>query len=228
MIGRNVAGHMTFTADDREEVAYALKEIFQTDIGQTYKRDFYAPERGDDDLDKILRAAEMLAGGPNITVQFIERALQLLMDSGELQPRELASAQELAEPEKDPRPRDRNGKLLTPQQIAWSEYRQYAETHSSEECRQRARSDAGFASFMRKNLEREMGGGVGDAVIPVGDQGTQRVEPNATLVEFARKYHAESVINLRPKGGSVTLAGEQMPYQKFLDLVNKASAIRLI
>lgn len=56
-------------------------------------------------------------------------------------------------------------KPLTGSQKAWSEYRQWSETHSSNECRARARTDAGYAAFMRKNLEREFVVEVGDAAV---------------------------------------------------------------
>lgn len=58
--------------------------------------------------------------------------------------------------------RDKNGKPLSEAQIRWSEYRKFAESHSMKECRERSRTDAGFASFVEKNLQREMAGGVGD------------------------------------------------------------------
>ena len=227
MIGRNAECQITFTVEDREEIVGAFKEIFQTEIGRTYKEDYYTEERGDEDCEKILRGAELLTGGPNITVVAMTRALQFLMDSGELQPIELVTTPELVEPEPDTRPRTKDGKLMTPAQIAWSEYRTFAESHSSEECRRRAREDAGFGNFMRKNLEREMAVEIDDAVVPVGDRGA-RVAPTAELAEFARKYNSEPVANFKPKGGFVRLAGEQIPYGKFLDLVDKASAIRLI
>src|SRR5258708_21583669 len=50
---------------------------------------------------------------------------------------------------------DARGHILGASQKAWSEYRQFAEKHSSQECRDRAKVDRGFASFVRLNLQRE-------------------------------------------------------------------------
>jgi hypothetical protein len=49
----------------------------------------------------------------------------------------------------------RAGVSMTEAQIKWSEYRTFSETHSMDEVRRRVRTDAGFASFVRKNYERE-------------------------------------------------------------------------
>jgi hypothetical protein len=203
----------SFSIDDRTEIVDALKEIMLTPIGQEYKANYYVGERADDDLAKILRAAQLITGRDRITVNAMLKGLELLIDSGQLAPKEgFVPTPELSEPEPDTRPRDRNGELLGPQQIAWSEYRAYAESHTSDECRQRARSDSGFASFMSKNLQREMAGGVGDAVTPIGTP-TSRVAPTQELSDFARKYQVEPSQNLRPKGGFVTLARVQQVHR---------------
>jgi hypothetical protein len=51
--------------------------------------------------------------------------------------------------------RDSRGHLLGDSQIKWQEYRKYSESHSSQDCKNRARVDSGYASFVKKNLERE-------------------------------------------------------------------------
>ena len=228
MIGRNEMGEITFTAGDRSEIVDALKEIMASGIGQIYKRDFYVAERGDDDLEKILKAAQLIVGGSNITVAAMTRALELLIDSGEIQPRSFAPSPELTEPEPDTRPRDKNGKLLTEQQIQWSEYRQFAETASMAEINRRKQTDSGFANFVRKNWERQLAQPVGDAVTPVGMSTLPRHDASQHLVEFAKKYQAEPSQNLKPRNGVVILAGEQIPYLKFIDLVNKCTAAFLL
>lgn len=94
-------------------------------------------------------------------------------------------------------PRDKNGNVLSASQLAWKSYREFAESHSMQECRNRARTDAGFASFMRKNLEREASGGVGDAV----ENLNSRVQTNApvaeALVAWAAEYHKTPTEKLR-------------------------------
>ena len=102
--------------------------------------------------------------------------------------------EQIVEPEV---PTDRNGNPLSASQLVWKSYREFAESHSMQECRQRARIDAGFASFIRKNLEREASGGVGDAV----ENLNSRVQTNApaaeALVAWAAEYHKTPTEKLR-------------------------------
>lgn len=113
-------------------------------------------DRLDDDStaeqDRHLLKAVTQAGGI-ITVRTIKHENGTVLFPGgqyefELRPQ----VRTVEEPEV---PRDRNGNPLTASQLAWSEYRQFSETHSMEEIRARARTDAGFSSFMRKQYERE-------------------------------------------------------------------------
>lgn len=231
MIRRNeLSQEITFTPDERAEVVSALKEIVRdTEIGRQYKSDFYTEEGGDTHLEMILSAAQLVSGGELISISAMTRALELLISSGEIRPLNFEVEPELTEPEPDTRPRTRDGKLMTDAQIAWSEYRQFAETHSSADCRKRAQTDAGFRNFMVKNLERELNQPVADGVVPVGEQNLlPRHTPDQELVEFARKFQIEPRQNLKPRNGTVVLAGEVIPYNKFVQLVDKASASRLI
>jgi hypothetical protein len=229
MIGRNADGEITFTVDDREEVVGALKEIFRTtEVGKLYLKEFYTKERGDEDAEKILGAAIQIAGGPDISSRHLAHALTLLTDSGELKPKNLVQTAQLEEPEEDTRPRDRNGKLLTPQQIAWGEMARFAETATPDAIRQRRHTDQVFAEFVRTNLRREMQEQpVGDGVTPAG-QPTTKARASQELVDFTSKYNREPIANLKPKGGFVTLGGEQIPWSTFNDLLNKATAARLL
>lgn len=228
MIRKNEVGEFVFDpVEDSLELKDALREIFNsTSIGQTFVRDYFSSEREDELTAKLIRAARIVSGSDNVGASDLLRGLELLVDSGEAQPLELESV-ELAEPEIDSRPRDRNGKLLSPQQIAWKSFREWAETHSVDECRRRARTDAEFGTFMRKNLEREMAGGVGDAVTPVGTP-TSRVAPTQELIAFAQAYQVEPSQNLRPKNGYVKLNGELIPYNKFIETVNRCTACGLL
>ena len=169
-----------------------------------------------------------IAGGPAISSRHLVHALTLLIDSGELKPKNLVQTAQLEEPEEDTRPRDRNGKLLTPQQIAWGEMTRFAETATPDAIRQRRHTDQVFAEFVRTNLRREMQEQpVGDGVTPAG-QLTTKARASQELVDFTSKYNREPIANLKPKGGFVTLGGEQMPWSTFNDLLNKATAARLL
>jgi hypothetical protein len=227
---RNTEGQFTFTVGDRYEVVNALKEIFLTPIGESYKQNFYTEERGEEDLEKILRAAKLVVGGPNITVAAMTRGLELLIDSGEIQPKDFTPSTPLEEPVEDTRPRDKNGKLLNESQLRYKEYREFSERASMAEVNKRKQTDAGYASYIRKQLASEMNQPVGDAVIPEGQANAQRTSSQVSgdLVNFVHAFRAELSQNLKPKGGYVTLAGRQIPYSHFIEQVDAATAAGLL
>jgi hypothetical protein len=231
MITRNEETYeLMFNPDeDRDELVLTLKEVFEnSEVGRLYKRSYYTTESGDIHLEQIIRAARLISGGSNVSKSNLVQALSLLLDAGEIQPKEFAPAAELTEPEPDTRPKDKNGKLLSPQQIQWSEYRQFAETASMAEVNRRKQTDAGFASFVLKNMQREMSQEIDDAVTPLGTSSLPRHDASNELVVFARKYSVEPVANLKPKGGFVTLAGEQLPWSSFQLLLKRATDSHLI
>jgi hypothetical protein len=105
------------------------------------------------------------------------------------------------EPEPEPEPEvpavDARGHLLGASQKAWSEFRQYAESHSTQDCKERAKVDNGFASFVRKNLEREMNQGVGDEVINLNARTHEPNTPTPELRAWATEYHKTPTEKLR-------------------------------
>ena len=227
-IRTNNHGEVVFSLDDDYEIESALKHIFNTtEVGQDYKKNYASMARIDEDYDKLVRAASQIAGGSFINEHHLLRALELLIAAGELRPKKVTPAAQLAEPEEDKRPRDRNGKLLTESQIAWGEMARFAETASSDAIRQRKNVDGKFREFIATNLRREMQGEIGDAVTPAG-QPTTKARVSNELTDFAFKYNRESIANLRPKGGFVTLAGEQIPWATFNDLLSRATAANLV
>jgi hypothetical protein len=125
------------------------------------------------------------------------------------------------------RPRDKSGKLLTPQQIQWSSFRQFAETASMAEINRRKASDPEFANFVRKNLEREMSQEIGDRVTPAGEP-EKKSKANAELLDFVQKYNRTPSDALKPRGGYVKLDGELLPHSTYLSLIERAAQARLI
>ncbi|SRR5258708_1389670 len=93
-------------------------------------------------------------------------------------------------------PTDRNGRPLTPAQIAWSEYRTFSESNSMEVCRQRAKTDAGYGSFFRKQYERQTGE-VADAVDNLNQRKQVSAPQAEALVAWAAEYHRTPVEKLR-------------------------------
>jgi hypothetical protein len=224
MISRNQEGQITFNVDDRDEVIAALKEVFRTtDVGKLYLKDFYTKERGDDHAEKILGAAIQIAGSQNISVQHLTRALELLLDSGEIQPRVAVQATQLSEPEPDTRPKGRDGKPLSDSQLKWQEYRTWSETATSSDRKLRTQSDPGYATYVRKAYQAEMDQEIGGSVTPLG-QPTKKARASKEIESFAQKFLVEPSSNLRPKNGMVSLAGELIPWNTFQDLLNKATA----
>jgi hypothetical protein len=221
-------GQIVFHYDeDSDEVISALKEIFNDKpIGQKYVAGDYVDKNGNDGYEAITKAAVTIAGGPYISVPILTHALQLLIDCGELRPKNFKPAKQISEPEVDTRPRSKDGKILTSQQIQWGEFRRFAEQASMSEINLRKQSDSEFANFIRKSLEREMAQEIGDRVEPAG-QATTKARVSNELTQFALAYGKEPIANLRPKGGFVTLAGEQIPWATFNDLLSRASAANL-
>jgi hypothetical protein len=229
MISRNSDGDITFTIDDRDELVSSFKEIFTTtDIGRDYKTNYYTKDRADEDAAKMVGAAQQLAGGPNISIRHLTRALELLVDSGELKAKNLTQAVQLVEEPEDLRPKDKNGKLLTSEQISWGEMSRFAATATADQVRQRKNIDGKFREFIATNLRREMAETpVGDAVTPAG-QPTTKARASKELESFAQKFLVEPSVNLRPKNGMVSLAGELIPWPTFNELLSKATAARLL
>jgi hypothetical protein len=222
-----------FVTTNTTEVTDGLKEVLQTPTGQRYKQDFYTPEDGDQHLGQILAAAQRLSGGPEISVQHMERALRLLLDAGDIPPRDPEVPEELAEPVEvvDERPRDKNGKLLSPQHIQWAEYRRFSESASTKDVAERKRTDAGYAAYVKKQLAAEMNQPIDGAVTPAGQSTLPKpkyASDDPELIRFARAYITEPTTNLKPRGGFVTIAGQPMSWTRYNELLNKAIAARLI
>jgi hypothetical protein len=149
----NEQGVFTFTADDRDEIVYALKEIFQTPLGKDYVRNFRTKELEDSHLEKILGAAQVLAGGEDISVQDMERGLELLISSGSIAQKNVEELHELSEPEGAPEvPKDKYGRPLSESQLKYREYRIFSERATSEQVKERKRVDAGYRSYVGKQL----------------------------------------------------------------------------
>jgi len=228
MLQQDSEGIFRFDArTDEDELVSALREVFKTtDVGQDYFANYRTEATADSDANLVLNAAVRVAGGFQISVNDLAVALSLLIQSGQIRPKNFKAATPFTEPKVDTRPKDKNGNVLSESQLRWSEYRKWSETHTMDQCRARAKSDEGFETFMHKNLEREFAASpVPDAVTPLlqpqGKKATQE------LIVFAKKYYSEKSENLKPKGGYVVLAGEQLLYKEFVTTVNQMIAMGL-
>ena len=169
---RRPDGTWAIDLDDRREVVDALKELMnQHESGIEYKNLCYTKETGDEDFELIIDACHTLFPDGHVTTARMADALQLLMDSGRIQRKDFEPAVPLEEPKPDTTLRDKNGKPLSASQLKWSEFRQFADSASMEEINRRKRTDPEFATFVRKNMEREM------QEQPVGD-GVENLNAN--------------------------------------------------
>lgn len=219
---------MQFDANDAEDFGQGLDDVWMnTEIGREYIRSYHSDESFEQHFDLIRRTAIRVAGGnTSVTEDHTAHALYLLIQSGKIKPVKAAAAP-IEEPPADTRPRDKNGKLLSEAQIAWGEMTRWANEHSSDECRARARNDEAFQKFMQTRLRQEMNVPIGDAVTPVGYV-EKPVAASLDVRQFAYDYAHEKSENLRPKGGFVTIAGKPMPYAEFKIRVDAAIAAGLI
>jgi len=127
-------------------------------------------------------------------------------------------------------PRDKNGQPLSSAQLAWGEMTRWSLTASSREIAERRRCDPAYASFYRKNLERETNVPVGDAVTDLNAPGRRNEGSVSDLVRRFAKLHRELPADrLKARGGFITL-GEDMRFTKiqFDDLVARATAAGLL
>src|SRR6266566_3063738 len=229
MVRQDSEGIFRFDArTDEDELVSSLREVVKTsDVGRDYFENYRTEESADADANLVLNAAVRVAGGFQISANDLAVALALLIETGQIKPKNFKAAVPFDEPKIDTRPRDRNGKVLSSSQLAWKAMREWAEVHTAAECRRRAVDDVEFSNFMRLNLQREMNASpVPDAVTPIGQsQGAKRTPE---LLEFARKYNKEKSENLRPKGGYVVLDGQQILHKDFVKTVDAAIAAGLI
>jgi len=93
-------------------------------------------------------------------------------------------------------PTDRNGRPLTQAQIAWSEYRTFSESHSMAECKQRAKTDAGYGLFFRKQYEKQTGE-VADAAENLNAKAPQAEQIPGNVKVFADNYRTMPTAEIR-------------------------------
>lgn len=165
-----------FTKDCKQNIKLFIRDFRAGNVGSQIKE--AALDTGEN-LDAILEDAQAQTGHEDVNLKEFEASARRMWLIGDLKPKQKPVEQPPA-----PKP-------LTASQQAWSEYRIFSETHTSSECRARARVDAGYSNFVRKNLEREMNEtGVGDAVVAIGTQAVRQDKTRVTqdLREFAQAY----------------------------------------
>jgi hypothetical protein len=187
--------------------------FFETPVGQEIKK---AGLKTTANVYEIVGLAQQREGRVEITIPEAEAAARELFLNWDLQPKQ-------KKVEQPPAP-----KPLTASQQAWSEYRIFSETHTSAECKARARVDAGYASFVRTNLEREMGETeVGDAVVAIGTQAIRQDKTRVTqdLREFAESYRRASTSEVKKLSSPAMNPNGYEQYRKNIDAAIAAGLI---
>jgi len=158
--------------------------FFETPVGQEIKK---AGLKTTANVYEIVALAQERAGRVEITIPEAEDAAKELFLNWELQPKRKRA-------EEPPAP-----KPLSSSQLAWSEYRIFSESHTSAECKARARVDAGYATFVRKNYERQFAASpVGDAVVNLNEKTPTTKKAVATdVVAYAARYRTMSADAVR-------------------------------
>jgi len=124
----------------------------------------------------------------------------------------------------------RRGIPLTEPQQKWADYTKFANESSSAACKELARRDPSFRSFMQKNLQREIQG-VGDSMLPNNPHLVSQGGPsdaalqNEYYVDFARRYNAMSSAQIR---SARSLAANPLTAAKFIADTERAIELRLI
>jgi hypothetical protein len=221
-------GEWVIDITDPSQLNDAIKELAEYSSGKKYFAEYYTEETSEEDLAKIIDHSKTLYPGYDLTVKVMAGTLTQLMLAGEIKRRPDLQPQEPKEPVVDTRPRGADGRFLTEQQIAEQEFQRFVDGHSMVEITARKRSDFTFGEWYRNSFREQVASqSVGDAVTPAGAP-KEDVRQSQALIDFVRVYNAEPIANLRPRGGFVSMAGEQVPYETFKALLDRATDASLI
>jgi len=217
-------GSRAWDAEDKSIQAAFWEDVKASPAWDRYRRDYGATEENGA---IVISTLETLYGTTtDFSANQLLDALITSLDSGAIprKPAEVVPPTSASEPA----PVDRNGKPLSRAQIQWGKYAEFANTHSSAECRERARTDAGFRSFVTKNLQREMTeSGVGDAVVPLNQSSspTKAAMKDQRLVAFADTYRNMSSAEVRSRKSA---ASNPFGAAQFMKDINDCISLGLI
>lgn len=198
---RSDSGEVLFNLNDEGELVDALKSLFkETQVGKKFRAEYYDGDPDGKETQKLLDAVEMLFGTDGYaSLNQLATALNTLILSGQVTPREQDDAEPLPEPKADTTPRDRNGKALTQEQLDWSEMTRFANESSMDAIRQRKNIDAKFRAFLATNYRREMvSTPVHDGVTNLNaNRQAQQSGVPADVLAYATRYRTISSSDMR-------------------------------
>jgi len=196
---------------------------------QTLLRMLIADRLGDDpnveDYQRLVRAV-VQAGGV-VTLRTIKNSTgEVLLAAGQYE--FVERPVEEAEPEVETVPVDRNGRPLSQSQIAWGEMARWSQQASSQDIRERRRTDPAFASFYRLNIERESRE-TESTQFAVAGLPTGQSTASEKLQRFAKLYQELPTDRLKPRGGYITLSEEfKLTKPQFDNFVSQAANAGLL
>jgi hypothetical protein len=150
-----------------------VEEFFKTPVGQQIMGQGLKTKRN---MEVILSEAQDATGHEDISLKEFESVARQLFLNGDLLPKTKQAPQTPAEPQ------------LTASQRAWQEFRIFTDSHSVQECKNRARVDEAYSKFLHTNLVREINSGVGDAVENSLERPVKTKKVSADIAQFAQDY----------------------------------------
>ena len=166
-----------FTPSSPENIKLFREEFRASELGARLKSEGLDHS---DNLVLILSTAQTELDKEDVNMQEYTATARRLYMLGDLRPKPRPVAQAPALPP------------LTEPQIRWSEYREFSERSTSAQCTARAKVDAGYASFMQKNYERELNQPIGDAVVNLNQKAPLKKTVPEELRQFASEYRTLS------------------------------------
>jgi hypothetical protein len=200
------------------------RQLFFDAVYETPEGEEFRKYRNDRSIARVVEIVERWYPehpGREITVPMFVAVLKSLLDTKD----PAVVPPEIVEPEPE-LPRDNNGKSLTDAQIKWAEYTRFSNESSMSEVNARKQNDAGFASFVRTNMERQIAQPIDGAAVNLLQRERQEHKPaNQELQDFVLAYNTMSVEQVRKLGRADT---NPLGFQKFHTLFELAVQTGLI
>jgi hypothetical protein len=179
--------------DNKETAKLFVEEFLKTNTG---KQLLEHGLKTADNMESILSAAQEAYGHGDISLKEFESVAKRMFLNGDLLPKATPVVAAPAAPK------------LSSSQLAWQEFRIFTDTHSVQDCKNRARVDENYRKFLHTNLQREISATpVGDAVESVGTQAvkqTRTVKITQQLSDFVWSYRAMSAAEVRKNSNIAT------------------------
>jgi hypothetical protein len=215
----NEHGEPLWVPDNREAQLVFYHLFFESEVGQQLQP-YVSAERDAPMMARILHIHRKWHGeDAEVTLDSFTNVVQSLLTTRDPA---IVPPQPVVELEPEI-PRDKNGKILSPSQLAWKEHGEYAQANSVKDCRARAQTDASFKKFMESSYRLEMQKKIDGAVIDTRPEPTTKV--TSQLREFAAIYMRTPADQVRGLMSPVINPAGYVEYRKN---VNDAAEANLI